>query len=81
MNAVYPRWDFLTGDKKAIYKMARKEFFVTATEGDGGPDDFIHTDKIILVDKQDSIRGYYDGTSETEVLQLIKDVKKLKHEN
>ena len=70
-------WEFLTGEKKTIYKLARKQFFLTATDGDGGPMDFIHSDKIVLVDKQNNIRGYYDGTSEKEVQQLINDVKKL----
>lgn len=81
MNASFPSWSFLTGDKKAIYKLARKEFFVTATDGDGGPEDFIHTDKIILLDINKNIRGYYDGTSPTEINQLIKDIKKLQHES
>lgn len=80
MDAAYLNWDFLTGEKRSIYKLARKEFFVTATDGDGGPQDFIHSDKVMLVDKQNNIRGYYDGTSQKEIQQLIKDVKKLKDE-
>lgn len=80
MNATYSNWDFLTGEKKSIYKLARKEFFVTATDGDGGPQDFIHSDKVMLIDRQDRIRGYYDGTSQSEVQQLISDIKKLKNE-
>ncbi|MEO7394438.1 MAG: SCO family protein [Chitinophagaceae bacterium] len=74
-------WDLLTGDKKAIYKLARNSFMIVATDGDGGPEDFIHSDKLVLVDKQKRIRGYYDGTSNIEVNQLISDIKKLKHEN
>ena len=81
IGAIYPGWEFLTGNKKVIYKLARKEFFVTATDGDGGLQDFIHTDKIILIDGERNIRGYYDGTSKTEVLQLITDVQKLQHES
>ncbi|MEO6456225.1 MAG: SCO family protein [Ginsengibacter sp.] len=80
MDADYPNWDFLTGDKKPIYKLARKEFFVTATDGDGGPEDFIHSDKVMLIDMQSNIRGYYDGTSKKEIQQLIKDIKKLENE-
>jgi protein SCO1/2 len=73
-------WDLLTGDKKDIYKLARNSFMIVATDGDGGPNDFIHSDKIVLVDKQRRIRGYYDGTSESETRQLSRDIKKLKHE-
>lgn len=73
-------WSLLTGDKKDIYKMARNSFMIVATDGDGGPDDFIHSEKLVLIDTKKQIRGYYDGTSTKEVNQLIKDIKKLKHE-
>jgi protein SCO1/2 len=73
-------WDLLTGDKKQIYKLARNSFMVVATDGDGGPEDFIHSEKLVLVDKQKRIRGYYDGSSNKETEQLITDIKKLKHE-
>ena len=74
-------WKLLTGDKKEIYKLARNSFFITATDGDGGPGDFIHSENLVLVDQQRRIRGYYDGTSSTETTQLIQDIKKLKNEN
>ena len=74
-------WNLLTGDKKEIYKLARNSFMLVATDGDGGPDDFIHSESLVLIDKQKKIRGYYNGTSNDEVNQLIIDIKKLKHEN
>ncbi len=73
-------WDLLTGDKRNIYKLARNSFMVVATDGDGGPGDFIHSEKLVLVDQQKRIRGYYDGTDSQEVQQLIIDIKKLKNE-
>ncbi len=73
-------WNLLTGDKKEIYKLARNSFMLVATDGDGGPEDFIHSEKLVLIDKQRRIRGYYDGTSARETQQLIADIKKLKHE-
>jgi protein SCO1/2 len=75
------RWDFLTGSKKEIYKLARNSFMVVATDGDGGPDDFIHSDKLVLIDGQKRIRGYYDGTDKKEIDQLVDDIKKLENEN
>lgn len=74
-------WDLLTGSKPEIYKLARNSFLIVATDGDGGPNDFIHSEKLVLLDKQKRIRGYYDGTSDTEVNQLITDIKKLKNES
>ena len=73
-------WDLLTGSKIEIYRLARNSFQVTATDGDGGPEDFIHSDKLVLIDKKKQIRGYYKGTDENEVAQLIKDIKKLQNE-
>jgi protein SCO1/2 len=74
------KWNFLTGDKKEIYKLARESFYVSAGDGDGGADDFIHSDKLVLVDKQKQIRGYYTGTDKNSVEQLIHDIKKLENE-
>lgn len=74
-------WQLLTGSKKEIYRLARKSFQVIATDGDGGANDFIHSDNLILIDAKKSIRGYYEGTEDKETIQLIKDIKKLEHEN
>lgn len=70
-------WQLLTGDKKEIYKLARKSFLVVATDGDGGPNDFIHSDLLVLVDKQKKIRGYYKGTDEEAIKNLERDIKRL----
>jgi protein SCO1/2 len=75
------KWNLLTGSKKEIYRLAREDFFVSASDGDGGPDDFIHSDKLVLIDKRKQIRGYYTGTDESSVEQLIHDIKKLENEN
>lgn len=74
------KWLFLTGDKKQLYEMARKSYLLNAEEGDGGPDDFIHTQNFALIDKHGHIRGYYDGTDSLEVSRLITDIKVLKQE-
>jgi protein SCO1/2 len=79
-NADPNQWFFLTGDKKVIYKLARKTYFAATTEGDGGVNDFIHTENFILIDKEKRIRGFYDGTSKEDVDRLILDVKVLKQE-
>ena len=73
-------WHFVTGDKKQLYDMARKGYYVTATEGDGGAEDFVHTQNFVLVDKYRQIRGYYDGTDSTEMEKLLKDIALLKKE-
>ena len=74
-------WQLLTGTKTEIYRLARNGFMIVATDGDGGPEDFIHSEKLVLIDKQRRIRGYYNGTNSAEVNNLINDIKKLQHEN
>lgn len=75
------QWNLITGAKKDIYKLARNGFKIIAADGDGGPDDFIHSDQIVLVDTQKNIRGYYEGTNPDEIKRLITDINKLKNEN
>ena len=71
------KWMLLTGEKKPLYDLARNGFLVTATKGDGGPEDFIHSEKLVLIDREDHIRGFYDGTSDEDTEKLILDIKKL----
>lgn len=71
------RWALLTGDKKELYRYARKGLFIVATDGDGGADDFIHSEKLVLVDVDGHIRGYYDGTEAVDINLLINDIRRL----
>jgi protein SCO1/2 len=71
------RWYFLTGDRRQIYALARRSYFAALDQGDGGPDDFVHTENFVLVDTQLRIRGFYDGTSTADVDRLIADLRKL----
>lgn len=73
----YDQWKMVTGDKKALYEIARKGYLLDAHKGDGGPNDFIHTQNFALIDMHKRIRGYYDGTNTEEMDQLIKDLKLL----
>ena len=68
------QWLFLTGDKKRLYEMARQSYLLNAEEGDGGEDDFIHTQNFALVDKERHLRGFYDGTDSLEITRLIQDI-------
>jgi len=70
-------WDFVTGDKKQLYDLARNGYLVNAMEGDGGKDDFIHSEFLVLVDKEKHIRGIYDGTNIKSVNDLLDDIKVL----
>jgi len=75
------QWHFLTGPQAELYRIARRYFFIlkpaeAQNQGDVGSD-FIHTNNFVLVDQQQRIRGYYDGTSEKEVDQMMTDIERL----
>lgn len=67
-------WWFLTGSRQAIYNFARKQLFVTMQPGDGGLDDFIHSEKLVLLDTNRYIRGYYNGTDTADIIRCADDI-------
>lgn len=81
VGAVTGQWHLLTGDKKAIYTIARKSYFADEDLGlQKNENDFLHTENLILLDRQQHIRGVYKGTNWAEVQQLIADIKTLSKE-
>ena len=80
-EAIDGKWEITTGDKRHIYELARKSYFAVLDEGDGGDQDFIHTEQFILVDQEGQIRGFYDGTEKEEMQRIIDDISILKREN
>lgn len=79
-EGIQSKWLLLTGDKIALYKFARTDLMIDATDGDGGPGDFIHSEYLALIDPSHHIRGYYKGTDEEEINRLIHDINRLKIE-
>lgn len=74
-NAIPGKWYFLRNSKKNVFKLARDGFFITAKEDeDGGPEAFIHSEKLVLVDQNGNIRGYYSGVDSLRVKQLMGDI-------
>jgi len=79
-GAIPGKWYFLTGDKSQIYNLALKSYFIAASETIGGPEAFVHSEKLILIDKDKRIRGFYDGTDYESVNLLIDEIVVLKYE-
>jgi protein SCO1/2 len=74
-------WQFLTGNKSDIYKLARQSYFAEEDIGfSKDSTEFLHTEHFILVDKTKRIRGIYNGTLRLEMQQLIDDIKSLQNE-
>jgi len=68
-------WLFLNGDTSTVYNLARKGFLVNALQT--GKDDFIYSDKLVLIDQDKRIRGYYSGASTDDVNRLNDEIKVL----
>lgn len=78
-KAIAGRWHFLTGEQDKIYDLARYGFALAVVDSSlKSPDAFIHSEKLVLVDKKSRIRGYYDGTDREDVDRLITEIKLLK---
>jgi protein SCO1/2 len=73
-----PGWIFLTGRRDELYRLAVDGFKLEAMavpsgrpQGDDGP--FLHSAKIVLVDGQNRVRGYYDSDDDASLARLLPD--------
>ena len=68
-------WWMVTGDKKTIYDFALNEvkLGVGADSAAISPD-FPHSGKLVLLDKNRVVRGYYNGLDSNEVARLGEDI-------
>lgn len=67
-------WWLLTGDKKTIYDLSINDMKLGLIDGGRVDTNFIHTDYIVLIDKNRNIRGYYHGLDTTAMGQLSRDI-------
>ena len=70
-------WSLLTGDQNTIYELGVNGFLVPNQEDALAPGGFLHSEKLILIDKEQRIRGYYDGTDSTIVPIVVEHIKTL----
>ena len=74
-------WHLLTGEKSEIYRLARRSYFAEKNMGfTKDSTEFLHTEHILLVDSDLRLRGVYNATLKTDILQLKKDVAILLNE-
>lgn len=73
-GVVDTKWNLVTGDKKAIYAMARKSFLAVKQGKPSELYDMVHTENFVLVDTKKRVRGFYDGTKKEEITRLIEDI-------
>ncbi len=80
LHAREGRWDFLTGDKAAIYSLTSDGFKLAVAEGAGDEGQLVHSSRAVLVDRTGRIRGYYDITAADGVTTLLAETSKLLRE-
>ncbi len=74
-------WLLLTGDRDATYTLARQAYFADEAGGYGKkPDEFLHTENVVLLDTKGRIRGVYNASLAVEIDMLIEDIKLLQTE-
>ena len=68
------KWNLVTGNKKEIYRLARKSYLAVKQGKPSELYDMVHTENFVLVDAKRRVRGFYDGTKTEEIQRLISDI-------
>ncbi len=71
-------WMFLRGEKAAIYELANKGFKLSVTEEGGTAKELItHSTKLALVDKNGTVRAFYDAINGQGTAEILRDIDTL----
>ncbi|MDP4262705.1 MAG: SCO family protein [Bacteroidota bacterium] len=79
MGFSFSNWIFLTGRKDSLYNMARTSYTIDDPQNNlvDIKDQFIHTQQWALVDKEGNVTGIYDGLKQSEIDDMIEEIKRL----
>lgn len=76
--------NYLSGDKSYIYKLLIKDFKLSVADASEYNQEikhideaFIHTSKVLLIDRKGYVRGIYDGTLKEDMDRLKVEIKVL----
>ena len=74
-------WSFLTGPVSTIYTLAKDGFKLTLDSANADTKEpIVHSERLVLIDKQGIIRGYYDGTTDDAQSKVLTDIGDLMRE-
>ena len=73
LNVYGKKWQFAYGSKESIYNIAR-DYLVVVMEDSTQKEKYVHQGWLVLIDKNRHIRGAYEGTNDTAIAQLKKDI-------
>ncbi|MBI3325391.1 MAG: SCO family protein [Nitrospinae bacterium] len=74
------RWLFLSGPKRAIYRLAANGFQLSAVAIPGSKGVVIHSSLLVLVDRQSRIRAYHQSTERESLQRLRQNLQRLLRE-
>jgi len=71
------QWYFLTGNKEEIYRLAQEGFRLSAVPVPDSTHNpvFIHSSRLVLVDAEAKIRGYYESNDNKSLQKLTHDIE------
>ena len=71
------RWQFVTGASGAIRRLVQEGFHLALSDGGTPQEPITHSVRLVLVDQQGTIRGYYDATDARAMERLQADARAL----
>jgi protein SCO1 len=85
-GAAPERWQFLTGKKLDVYRLATKGLLLAVDEVKAdertSPDDlFVHSTRFVVVDKHGHVRGSFDGTEPSSRQKIVETIQTLLKED
>lgn len=74
------QWKLVTGNPEQIYALARTSYFADdgrLEAGKAATEQFLHTEKALLVDREGRLRGVYNATLPHDIEKLLNDLDQL----
>jgi protein SCO1/2 len=75
LDADESRWFFLTGEKSTMFALAKSYQLAAAPAQEGQP--ITHTQKVLLIDRENQVRAFYDTNDDQDMKQLAIDIRSL----
>jgi protein SCO1/2 len=74
------RWLLLTGEKTTLYDLIGTSFLAQGLDDPFNymPGNFVHTERIALVDSHGKLRGYFDGLNENTTTAVVEEINRLR---
>ena len=73
-----PRWSFLTGPEQQVRELIRTQFMLPVDDNPQNAEEpILHSPRIVLVDREGNLRGFYDALDAEDMQGLLKDTRRL----